>query len=158
MAARYLSEMDGGEKGRVTHIGLAGDIRRRLMDMGLVPGSEVEMVRVAPLGDPIDIRVKGYDLSLRKEIASKIGVEVEDMPLAVAPWGKTMTVVGFRGGMHMRRRLADMGLTPGVAVRVTSGDACGPVIIELRGSKIALGRGMARHVLVRESKDACQEK
>ncbi len=151
MAARLLSEMDGGEKGRVTHIELTGEIRRRLMDMGLVPGSEIEMVRVAPLGDPIDIKVKGYDLSLRKEIASKIGVEVEDMPLASAPSGKTVTVVGLRGGMHVRRRLADMGLTPGVAVKITSGDACGPVMIEVRGSKIALGRGMAHHVLVRES-------
>ena len=65
-----------GERGRMARMGSRRDLRHRLLDMGLVPGSEVEMERVAPLGDPIEVKVKGYNLSLRKEEASGIQVEV----------------------------------------------------------------------------------
>lgn len=75
MTAKRLSELKRGEKGRIVKIGGGGSLRRRLLDMGLVPGSEVKMERVAPLGDPIEIKVKGYNLSLRKEEAESIQVE-----------------------------------------------------------------------------------
>ena len=76
MPVKRLSELKRGEKGRIVKIGGGGGLRRRLLDMGLVSGSEVEMERVAPLGDPIEIKVKGYNLSLRKEEADGIQVEV----------------------------------------------------------------------------------
>jgi len=76
MPAKLLTELEPGEKGRIVKIGGKGGIHRRLLDMGLVSGSEVEMERVAPLGDPIEIKVKGYNLSLRKEEAASIQVEV----------------------------------------------------------------------------------
>ncbi len=76
MAVKLLTELKPGEKGRIVKIGGTGSIHQRLLDMGLVSGSEVEMQRVAPLGDPIEIRVKGYNLSLRKEEAASIQVEV----------------------------------------------------------------------------------
>jgi Fe2+ transport system protein FeoA len=76
MPVKLLKELKRGEKGRVVKIGGSGSIHRRLLDMGLVSGSEVEMERVAPLGDPIEIKVKGYNLSLRKEEAGSIQVEV----------------------------------------------------------------------------------
>lgn len=76
MTAKRLSELKRGEKGRIVKIGGGGSLRRRLLDMGLVSGSEVKMERVAPLGDPIEIKVKGYNLSLRKEEAANIQVEV----------------------------------------------------------------------------------
>jgi len=75
MPVKRLSELKRGEKGRIVKIGGGGGLRRRLLDMGLVSGSEVEMERVAPLGDPIEIKVKGYNLSLRKEEADSIQVE-----------------------------------------------------------------------------------
>ena len=75
MTAKRLSELKRGEKGRIVKIGGGGSLRRRLLDMGLVPSSEVKMERVAPLGDPIEIKVKGYNLSLRKEEAESIQVE-----------------------------------------------------------------------------------
>ncbi|MBA7635303.1 hypothetical protein ES703_42904 [subsurface metagenome] len=75
MTAKRLSELKRGEKGRIVKIGGGGSLRRRLLDMGLVSGSEVKMERVAPLGDPIEIKVKGYNLSLRKEEAESIQVE-----------------------------------------------------------------------------------
>ncbi len=65
-----------GEKGRTARIGGGGGLRRRLLDMGLVPGSDIKMERVAPLGDPIEIKVKGCNLALRKEEAAQIQVEV----------------------------------------------------------------------------------
>ena len=76
MPVKMLNELKRGEKGKLIKIGGGGSIRRRLLDMGLVSGSEVEMERVAPLGDPIEIKVKGYNLSLRKEEAASIQVEV----------------------------------------------------------------------------------
>ena len=54
-----------------------GSIYRRIIDMGVVAGTEVEMQRVAPLGDPIQIKVKGYHLTLRKKEAANIKVEVD---------------------------------------------------------------------------------
>jgi Fe2+ transport system protein FeoA len=72
--ARLLSEMTVGEKGTVERIGDDGQSYRRILDMGIVPGTALEVERIAPLGDPIWIRLKGYQLSLRKEEAAKVYV------------------------------------------------------------------------------------
>ena len=77
MLTKTLSELKPKEKGRIIRVGGGGSIRRRFLDMGLVSGSEVEMERVAPLGDPIEVRIKGYHLTLRKEEAANIKVEIE---------------------------------------------------------------------------------
>ena len=76
MANRPLSEMGPKDKGTIVKVGGSGAIRRRLLDMGVVADSEVEVERVAPLGDPIAIKIKGYSLSLRKEEAANIQVKV----------------------------------------------------------------------------------
>jgi Fe2+ transport system protein FeoA len=76
MSMKNLSELKKGDRGRVIKISGGGSVHRRLMDMGLNTGSEVEMQGVAPLGDPLEIRVKGYNLTLRKDEASGITVEV----------------------------------------------------------------------------------
>jgi ferrous iron transport protein A len=70
-----LARLAPGEKGRITAIAV-GPMKRRLMDMGLLPGAEVVVEKVAPLGDPIEIRVRSYSLSLRKNEAEGIAVEV----------------------------------------------------------------------------------
>lgn len=146
-----LSELENGQRARIVKIKLVGDIRRRLSDMGLVNGSEVVLERVAPLGDPIEIRVKGYDLSLRKEVASEIEVEPLSAPLVKVVAGKTVTVAGFSGGMEMKRRLSDMGLTPGTQITIVENHYPGALLISLRGSRLVLGQDMAEHVLVLES-------
>jgi ferrous iron transport protein A len=64
--------------------------------------------------------------------------------------GKTVQVTGVRCGWGLQRKLADMGLTPGVSVRVLNNQIAGPVIIDLRGSRLALGRGMTQRILVKE--------
>jgi ferrous iron transport protein A len=71
-----LTMLRRGEKGRITKIGAIGPLKRRLMDMGVLVGEEVRMDKVAPLGDPLEVTVKGYRLSLRKKEAEGILVEV----------------------------------------------------------------------------------
>ena len=70
-----LREMKPGQQGKVTSIGSAGTMKRRIMDMGVTPGVEIKVIRVAPLGDPIEVNVRGYELSLRKDEAAQIQVQ-----------------------------------------------------------------------------------
>ena len=70
-----LKQLKPNESGMVTGIGNLGPIRRRLMDMGITPGARITMRKVAPLGDPIEIKVRGYALSIRKSEAAQILVE-----------------------------------------------------------------------------------
>ena len=76
MVIKKLSELEPQEKARIVKVGGRRGIRRRLLDMGVVAGAEVEVQRVAPLGDPVEIRVKGYSLALRLEEARNIQVEL----------------------------------------------------------------------------------
>ena len=76
MTEKKLNEMKRGEKGKVVKITGNGSVFRRMLDLGLVNGCEVEMKGVAPLGDPIEIKIKGYNLSLRKSEAAGVIVEV----------------------------------------------------------------------------------
>ena len=70
-----LSELKPGEKGQIEKVSGAGAVKRRIADMGVTKGSLVEVVRVAPMGDPMEVRIKGYHLSLRKEEAADIAVK-----------------------------------------------------------------------------------
>jgi DtxR family Mn-dependent transcriptional regulator len=67
-----LGDLEPGEKGQVVKIKGTGSLRKRLMDMGMIPGTEVQLKKVAPLGDPVDVLIKGYHLSLRKDEAEGI--------------------------------------------------------------------------------------
>ena len=70
-----LDSVQPGGKAKVLSLSGDGEIKKRISEMGLTKGSVVEVERVAPLGDPMDIKVRGYRLSLRKEEASKVLVE-----------------------------------------------------------------------------------
>ena len=67
---KLLSELKIGEKGTVTKVRGEGVVRRRLFDMGITPGAEVYLRKKAPLGDPIEIAIRGYELTLRKAEAA----------------------------------------------------------------------------------------
>jgi len=72
-----LSNLKPGEQGRILKLDSSiGPIRRRLMDMGLIPGELIKVEKVAPMGDPIEVTIKGYKLSLRKGEARGIELEV----------------------------------------------------------------------------------
>ena len=70
-----LDELSVGHSGVITQVGGEGILRCRLLDMGLTPRTRVIIRKVAPMGDPIEIRVRGYELTLRIEEAEKIEVE-----------------------------------------------------------------------------------
>jgi Fe2+ transport system protein FeoA len=70
-----LSQLKPKERGTIVKVGGDRPVRRRILDMGVVPGTEVEVVKVAPLGDPVELLIRGYHLSLRKEEAREILVE-----------------------------------------------------------------------------------
>ena len=72
---RKLSDLKVGEKAVVTVVNGEGAVRRRLFDMGITPGAEVYLRKKAPLGDPIEIALRGYELTLRKSEAMFVEVK-----------------------------------------------------------------------------------
>jgi ferrous iron transport protein A len=69
-----LSALAAGQRGRVTGFNLSSEQSQRLQEMGLTVGTEFEVVRFAPLGDPLEVKVRGYHLSLRKRDAAGIRI------------------------------------------------------------------------------------
>ena len=72
-----LAEMKVGGSGTITAVGGEGPLRLRFLDMGLIPRTMVSVVKIAPMDDPIEIRIRGYELTLRKEDAAKIEVTTD---------------------------------------------------------------------------------
>ncbi|MCB8746463.1 ferrous iron transport protein A [Rhodoferax sp. U2-2l] len=71
-----LSELKVGERARVLGFGdSTGAYRRKLLSMGIMPGVEIHVVRVAPMGDPVEVRLRGFSLTLRKDEALNLQVE-----------------------------------------------------------------------------------
>ncbi len=73
---KLLSEFSIGESGVVKTVSGEGRLRRRLFDMGVTPGAEVLLRKRAPLGDPIEVTIRGYELTLRKTEAELVTMEV----------------------------------------------------------------------------------
>lgn len=67
-----LEDLKPGQEGVVVSLGEKGPVRRRIMDMGITPGVSIKVIKVAPLGDPVEVNVRGYELSLRKAEAKQI--------------------------------------------------------------------------------------
>lgn len=73
-----LDQLPIGTNAWITTVGGEGALRLRLLDMGLIPKTKVTVIKTAPMGDPIEIRIRGYELTIRKEEAVKIEVETEE--------------------------------------------------------------------------------
>ena len=73
-----LTKLKIGQKSKVVSLSSKGAVRRHIIDMGITPGAVVIMRKAAPMGDPLEINVRGYELSLRKTEAQEIMVETED--------------------------------------------------------------------------------
>ncbi len=71
-----LKDLSPGQQGKVASISTTGAMKRRIMDMGVTPGVVVKVIKVAPLGDPIEVNVRGYELSLRKDEAAQVQIEL----------------------------------------------------------------------------------
>lgn len=74
-----LDKLPIGKEAVITTVGGEGALRLRLLDMGLIPKTKVTVIKTAPMGDPIEIRLRGYELTIRKEEAVKIEVETEEL-------------------------------------------------------------------------------
>lgn len=73
-----LNDIKVGSNAIVTKIGITGSLKRRLIDMGITPGVNIKIKKVAPLGDPIEINLRGYELSIRRSEALNIFVRKEE--------------------------------------------------------------------------------
>ena len=71
-----LSDLKQGQTGRITSVGGSGQLRQHFLDMGLIQGTDITYVKAAPMGDPIEYRVWGYELTLRKEDGAQIDIEL----------------------------------------------------------------------------------
>lgn len=69
-----LDQLPIGKSARITQVGGEGALRRRLLDMGLIPKTRVMVRRIAPMGDPIELMLRGYELTIRLEDAAKITI------------------------------------------------------------------------------------
>ncbi|MCE9545201.1 MAG: ferrous iron transport protein A [Planctomycetia bacterium] len=76
-----LSELAMGGKGRVTQVRGVDDVSLRLMEMGLTPGVELSLIGAAPLGDPIELDVLGYRLSIRRSEAALVEIEIVEIDI-----------------------------------------------------------------------------
>lgn len=75
---KNLSDYAVGESGIIKKVDGEGRIKRRLFDMGVTPGAEVYLRKKAPLGDPLEVTIRGYELTLRKQEAESVLTEVKD--------------------------------------------------------------------------------
>ncbi len=73
---KNLNEFSVGERGVIKTVSGEGKLRRRLFDMGVTPGAEVLLRKKAPLGDPLEVTIRGYELTLRKSEAEFVTLEV----------------------------------------------------------------------------------
>ena len=76
---KTLDTLRIGESGKIVKVHGEGRVRHRLFDMGLTPGAEVYLRKKAPLGDPLEITLRGYELSLRKDEAVNVEIEMGDI-------------------------------------------------------------------------------
>lgn len=72
---KTLDQFIPGDRGRVLKVGGQGAIRRRLLDMGITPGTQILLIKTAPMGDPLEITLRGFNLSIRKEDAKYIEMD-----------------------------------------------------------------------------------
>lgn len=159
-----LDKLVPGESGRVVRIQGRGPVRRRLVDMGLSHGAVIDMVKTSPLGDPVEYRLRGYHLSLRKSEAQTIEVELLEnrqpekkreehsrsiFPLAKSKAGQRVVIVRTRGGRGLADRLRGLNLEVGAVLHVIQNEFPGPIILSVnQGDRQVLGKGIARHILV----------
>lgn len=71
---KTIKDLNIGQSGRITSVGGEGALRQHILDMGLIPGVDISVIKYAPMGDPVELRVHGYELTLRLEDAAKIEV------------------------------------------------------------------------------------
>ena len=95
-----LKELQIGKSAIVDAVGGAGALRQHFLDMGLIPGAEVTLVKLAPMGDPMELRIHGYELTLRLDDAAQITVTPTEKTRVLA---RAASTTPRRGSIPCRR-------------------------------------------------------
>lgn len=143
-----LSRMCEGEKGKIRNLELPGEIRERLCGLGFVSGEEVQLLKIAPLGDPKVFRIKGTNVTLRDDIAMWILVETGSVPLSYVGKGKYVVNV-INGGWGLRERLGQLEIREGTEIEVID-TLARKLQIKVRDKIQFLPKGQAMRIIVRE--------
>ena len=143
-----LSRMCEGEKGKISRLELPVEVRERLCGLGFVNGEEVELVKIAPFGDPKVFRIKGTNVTLRNDIAMWILVETSSIPLSSAQPGEYLVSL-INGGWGLRERMRQYSIQEGATVKVVE-NSIRRIEVEVHGKTLFLSRGQAFRVIVRE--------
>ena len=91
-----LKELGIGRSAIVESVGGEGSLRQHFLDMGIIPGVEVTAVRFAPMGDPVELKIHGYELTLRLAEAEQIAVEPAQEPMNIARISSICEAAGHR--------------------------------------------------------------
>ncbi len=148
MMIKRLDELVPPQNARIHKIRGFGALRQRMMDMGLVPGAEINVVRVAPMGDPIEYNIKGYHLSLRGHEAKNILVEVGAVALDKIPPGETVRILSLIAGRGAEEALQQIGLRPGDTLKILRSRFGGRLVALVGSRQVEIGRGLASKIFV----------
>ncbi len=142
-----LADAAVGTRVRVVDVHFPPELQGRILGLGFVPGSIVEVVREAPFGDPRVYLVRGKMITLRRSEARMIEVEPlgGEIPLSMAEVGREYVIKGFAGGSFFMGRMRSLGLDVGMKVRVLGKF---PMVILAEGRQVRIGMGMAEKILV----------
>ncbi len=133
---------------RVRALGGDARIADRLAQMGILPGMEITVTRIGPLGNPLELSMPGGQaLALRAEEAEALDCELVRLPLSLVPSGPpAWRITELRGGQRFRARMRALGLVPGATLEVLG---TRPLRLrDARGNVVPLGRGEAARILV----------
>ena len=105
-----LRELKVGQSARIEAVGGEGALRQHFLDMGVIPGAEVTLVKLAPMGDPMELRIHGYELTLRLADAEKIdAVPIERLTESAVEPGKRQAQAGPPSGSRRRGQVSPQG-------------------------------------------------
>jgi ferrous iron transport protein A len=141
---------------RITALGGDPALVARLAQMGVLPGMELEVVRVAPLGGTVEVSLDpGQRLALRADELGELSCEPLVLPLSQpGPWaGRALRIRRLNGGRGFARRMAERRLLPGARIRIPDRPRSPLVVERDDGTAVRVGRGEARRILVEPDAD-----
>lgn len=142
-----LKELRIGETAKITKVGGEGELRQHFLDMGVLPGAKITLVKIAPMGDPLELRIHDYELTLRKADAAKIKIEVSDKyeipEIETEPAKKSTAHPGLGEGGKYHVKADEKPLPPGTKLTfaLAGNQNCGKTTLfnQLTGSNQHVG-------------------
>ncbi len=159
-----LEQLRPGQQGMVHDLRGGHHFVSRLAALGFTPGAPITIVRNHGVG-PLIVEIRGTQVAMGRGEARHVLVHQgtkEPADALIKPGTQIMIslerlepgqqglVYALQGGQHFAARLSALGFTPGVPVTIVRNHGVGPLIVEVRGTQVAMGRGEARHILVHQ--------